>query len=305
MFKKLFDSLFGNKTIIDNNYNSSSISTLEDISNGMGEYASYSFREINDDIKRVKGQEMLDIITKIELNSSQLVDTKFYYTLAIAYRNYCAWFVRGVERKIYLEKTILCLKQSIDISKDNTVSKAELGRLLIEEKIVRNLSKGIEILENLKSINQIPDYLNSVLSKALRQNGQIEFTANYNLCSFEDPSPAVFREERKKFRVLIRECQKMNDEEKLKQVLNQYYNLAVLVTLCYKEHDCNSSVAGSDYEKAMIIVKKVCKKINYSFPNDGHIEDSSFISANDWKTFKKVFGDNTSNLNLNNMKIVE
>ena len=209
--------------------------------------------------------------------------------------------MRRTNRKKYLDKTISYLRESINISKNNTEAKSELGRLLIEEKVIRNLREGIEILKNLKSTNQMPDHLNSVLSKALRQNGDVELSTNYDLCGFKDPSPAVFREERKKFRALIRESKKSNDEEKLKQILNQYYNLAVLVTICYQDHDCNSAVSGSDYDKAIQTVKKICKKINYTYSNDGYIENSNFISANDWKTFKKVFGENSNLLNTNNI----
>lgn len=302
MFKKLFDSLFKNTTT--SNSNNNPISVLEDISNGLGEYASCSFNETNDSIKDKKGKEMLNIIIDIEQNNLQETNTKFYYSLAIAYRNYCAWFVRGSSRKIYLDKTIVYLKKSIHLSKDNVESISELGRLLIEEKIIRNLSEGIEILQKLKSVNQMPDHLNSVLSKALRQNGDIELSTNYNLCNFKDPSPAVFREERKKFRSLIREAKKNNEDEKLKQILNQYYNLAVLVTICYQDHDCNSGVSGSDYDKAIKTVKKICKKINYEYSVDGYIENSNFISANDWKTFKKVFGENINKFYPNDARMI-
>lgn len=44
----------------------------------------------------------------------------------------------------------------------------------------------------------MPSYLNSTLSKAIRQNKGVKLNDTYNLCSFNDPSPAVFREERKK-----------------------------------------------------------------------------------------------------------
>lgn len=301
MITKITEFLLKDKFIMEKEPNN--IKILENISNGIGEYASYAFGEIAPDIKRAKGQEMLDTITKIELNSSKTSNAKLYYALAIAYRNYCAWFVRGIERKLYLEKTTNYLRLTINTSPNHITSKAELGKLLIEEKAIRNLEEGIKILQDLKSTKEMPDYLDSVLTKALRQNRQIEYMANYNLCHFINPSPAVFKEERKKFRALIKESQKRNDEIKLKQILTQYYHLAILVTLCYEGHDCNSAVSGNDYEKAKVIVNRVCQKINYNFSDNGYIENSNFMSENDWKIFEKVFGNTTASLNLNKINI--
>lgn len=296
IIKNLFSLLFKNKNVIENK---NPISILKEISNGMGEYAICAYEETDIEIKRLKNQEMLKIITNIESESSNIRDTNFYYFLAIAYRNYCEWFVRGDNKKIYLNKTISYLKKSLEYSSDNIQASAELGELLIEKKIIRNLSEGIKILENLKSRGQMPNYLNSTLSKALRQNGEIEIVHSYNLCQFIDPSPAVFREERKKFRALIRKYKKIDDQNKLKHILNQYYNLAILVTICYGKHDCNSAVSGQDYEIATKIIKKMCNKINFTFQENGYIENSNFISENDWKIFKKIFGNNDFKINPN------
>ena len=292
MFSKIFNTIFQKN-------NSNDIAVLDEISNGIGEYASCSFNESNIDIKNKKGQKMLSIITSIEKNTTESDDTNLLYSIAIAYKNYCAWFVRGEKRKDYLKKSISFLNKSISASSNNIDAKSELGKLLIEEKVVRDLSKGIKILEKLKNTNQMPEYLNSVLSKAIRQNNGVTLDNTYNLCSFNDPSPAVFREERKKFRKLIRTFKKEKNIDNLKTVLNQYYQLAVLVTVCYGEHDCNSAIAGFQYETAIKTVKNICKKIDYTYTTHGKIVKSNFISENDWKTFIKFFGNNTNNLNVN------
>lgn len=304
MIKNFIRSFFQNKTI-KKDISKNPIEVLQNISNGIGEYALCLSHEISEDTKKVKKQEIINIITKIEQEYNKEDDTDLHYALAIAYRNYCAWFIRDNERKQYLEKVIKHLKKSIEISNENIISKAELGSILIEEKVVRNLSLGIEILQELKSKNQMPDYLNSVLAKALRQSGQIKDSKSYDLCRFKDPSPAVFREERKRFRALIRDCKKSNDEEKLKQVLNQYYNLAILVTMCYKDHDCNSGVSGREYDIAIKLVQIVCRKINYSYQDNGYILESAFISDNDWKTFEKVFGNSDFGINPSQIQIKE
>lgn len=288
MLSKFFTKIF------KHNNNTDDISTLNEISNGLGEYASCSFNESNIDIKYKKGQEMLSIIVSIEKNNIESSDTNLFYSIAIAYRNYCVWFVRSDERKKYLEKSILFLNKSILISSENINAKSELGRLLIEEKVVRDLSKGINILEKLQDARQMPEYLNSVLSKAIRQNKGVKLENTYDLCSFNDPSPAVFREERKRFRELIRTFKKENNIDSLKTTLNQYYQLAILVTVCYGEHDCNSAVAGFQYDNATKIVKNICKKIDYTYSTHGKILKSNFISENDWKTFTNIFGSNTN-----------
>ncbi len=267
------------------------VALLQDVASGTGEYAVYASQEDNFRKRSEKGQEMLSVITSVEERCDALSDSKLYYLLAIAYRNYCAWFIRGDQRKEYLEKCISLLEKSASSSPENVSAKSELGRLLIEEKVIRDLPRGIELLEELEGEGEMPSYLNSVLAKAQRQSGSIEMKRRYDLCQFDDPSPAVFEEERKKFRALIRKYKGQDEIEKLKIVLNQYYNLAVLVTLCYGDHDCSSGVTGRQYDEAIDTVKDFCDKINFSFESKGFIEKSSFISRNDWRNFARAFGE--------------
>ena len=105
------------------------------------------------------------------------------------------------------------------------------------------------------------------------------------------------REERKRFRALIRKYKKQGETDKLKASLEQYYNLAVLVTICYGDHDCNSGVSGWQYDDAVKIVPKLCNEIDFSFVRNGFLDKSNFISKNDWKTFVVVFGKSTKSFN--------
>ena len=272
-----------------NNY----IQRLEELSNGFGEYA--NIQTITKEIE-IKGNELLSQIEQIEELTKSIIDSKLSYALAIAYHSYCSWYKRGDEQKYFLEKSLSLLNKSIVISPNNE-AKAELGHLLIEKKAVRNLAKGIELLEELNQNNQMPSYLNATLSKAKRQLGEIQ-NNSFNLCVFKkDPSPAVFREERKRFRALIRQYKKENRVELLKITLTEYYNLSILVTLCYGNHNCNSAVAGYEYNEAIKIISKVCEHISFSFLDNGVILNSKFISNNDWKTFIKTFGENTKEFN--------
>ncbi len=280
-----FKSLFGkSEEKKESNSLLDLVSELGDVCNGMGEYSSFGMTE---EEKSPKGKEMLSIIQDIELKSKKFNDDELFYLLAIAYRNYTAWYLRGSEREKYLKKCLSMLKK---VSKRHEKGRGELGRLLIEEKVIRDLPRGIEILEELTKQNKLPSYLNSTLAKANRQNGNIEVEDNYSLCKFkDDPSPAVFREERKRFRALIRQYKKDKKTEELKKILNNYYSLVILVTLCYGNHDCNSAVSGTDYNDAIDIVQENCNKINDSYEKSGRIKNSEFISNNDWKTFEKIF----------------
>ena len=297
MFKNLFNSIF--KKEETPNTTANDIDILNEISNGLGEYADCSFNEKSEAVKNKKAQEMLSQIIAIKGKNTNTKDSNLSYALAIAYKNYCAWFVRGNEREKYLNKALSHLKQAITYNSSNTEAKAELGKLLIEEKTIRDLHQGLSVLQELKDNGNLPTPLNSILSKALRQNNDINLDTSYNLCIFTDPSPAVFREERKRFRELIRKFKKEKRDKDLEVVLNQYYQLSVLVTACYGSHNCNSGVAGHQYENAIKLVKNICKKIKYSYQENGKISQSSFISDNDWKTFIKVFGDNQKSLTVN------
>lgn len=284
------------KNIFSNKDDKYYIDTLKELSNGLGEYSNL---ESLNSVSIKKGNELLKKIEDIENNINKSTSSELFYFLAITYRNYSKWYKRGDEQKVYLSKSIKYLNKSLELSSNNINAKEELSRLLIEEKQVRDLEKGISILEDLKENDELPSYLNSTLSKALRQTNKINsIDKDYNYCKFKDPSPAVFREERVLFRKIIKQLKKENDLKELDFVLNRYYNLAVLVTLCYGDFDCNSGTTGKKYDEAIKIVDKYCNKLNYSFQENGYLLESSFISKNDWKYFNHVFGESTKTLTL-------
>jgi hypothetical protein len=263
------------------------ISVLRRISDPLGEYASIG-RPTEADIRR--GNKMLSTIEEIERKSTDIRDSNLFCWLATAYENYCAWYIRGDERKPYLEKVASNYKKAIDIAPGNIEAKAELGRILIEKRLIRNLDMGIEHLEELKGANRLPDYLESILAKAHRQKGNIFLDENYDLTNLS-VAPASFREERIKFRALIKKFKKEKDEENLKKALNQFYNLAVFAVLCYRSDDCYSGVTGRAYERAEKKARKYASNIDYNFKTHGYIKPCKFLSKNDWQNFVKVFGD--------------
>ncbi len=287
MFNKLFKS---RKSPNDSKRIEYSKSQLIEIIDGLGEYASIAFSNEEQSTKSEKAKKMHSLLELIGENHNEDKEAELKYLLAIGYRNYTAWFVRGENRKMFLDKVVFLLREADSIDPRQLDSRAELGRILIDEKVVRNLAEGAEILTSLKLANQLPSHLNSILSKANRQLGILDEEGTFDLCSFSDPSPAVFREERKRFRALIRQYKKEGKEIALEKTLDQFYKLAVLVTICYDDHDCNSGTIGWKYDEAVKLVKKHCNQIDYTYAQNGVIENNKFLSTNDWKVFTNFYG---------------
>lgn len=284
---KLFKSFFKKDSSPPSDNLNKLITILNEISNGLGEYS--SMEKPSEKIIQ-KGNEMLSIINDIESKSKDVKNSKLYFSLAVAYRNYCAWYKRGDERKEFLERVVSNLNKALSLNPDHVGAKAELGRILIENKPVRDLETGLKYLQELKDRNLMPFYLESILAKAYRQIGNISLDEDYDLLKIST-FPAVFREERKKFRALIKKFKKEKDEKNLKKTLNQFYNLAIYAVLCYHDHDFNTGSLGNSFYKAPKYPEKYANKINFSFEEHGIIKYCRFISRNDWQIFIKVFGD--------------
>ena len=297
MLIKILKELFGKKENLG--YEESPINTLLDLT----KYGECMFEE-DKTVKNKKGKEMLSVITTIEKNYRDLKDDDLFYNIAIAYRNYTAWFIRSNEKKYFLENAIENLRKAISLSPENIDARYELSWLLINEKSVRNLVEGIEIAEKMKSEGEMPLPLNSVLARAKRQFSGVEITDIFDLCSFsDDPSPAVFREERIKFRTLIRKLKKEKNIDELKNVLNQYYQLGVMFTLFFGDSDSSSSFGGNARMNAQEMIPKICKEIQYTYRENGRIFNCNYISENDWKNFVKVFGMNNNSFDGQSIKI--
>lgn len=279
-------SVFNNKSIDDY------IHQLKIISNDKGEYS--NIKPLDNDI-RIKGNKMLKLIQDIEYQTKNSKDSNLYYKFAIAYKNYTSWYITGENKEQYLLKTTSLLEKSIELSENNIKAKELLGKLLINEKLIRDLNKGQIILNELKSRNELSSPFTSVLKKAEKQ---IKIDQNYNFCKFKDPSPAVFREERILFRALIKKYKKEKNIKELEETLNHFYTLGILVTMCYGNSDCNSDTSEIKYEKAILIIKKNCKRIRYTFTENGYISNSSFLSSSDWKHFDFVFGKSKKNITM-------
>jgi hypothetical protein len=279
-------SFFNNKSIDDY------IEQLKIISNDKGEYSNK--KPLDDDI-RIRVNKMLKFIQDIEYQTKMSKDSNLYYELAIAYNHYTSWYITGENRKEYLLKITSYLEKSIELSQNNIKAKELLGKLLISEKLIKDLNKGQMILNELKSKNELTSSLNPLLQQAEKQ---IKIDQNYNFCKFTDPSPAVFKEERIVFRALIKKYKNEKNIKELETTLKDLYTLSVLVTMCYGNSDCNSATSEIKYKQAILIIKKNCKRIGYTFSKNGYISNSSFLSSSDWKHFDFVFGKSKKNITI-------
>ena len=118
----------------------------------------YAFAPIENKYDKQK-ERMGLVINRIRDEINQNNNFELFYLFAISIRNFTSWYIRGDERKKYLDEVIFYLEKSIGLNDKFVEAKAELGLLLIEQKVVRNLEKGYSILNGLKNINQLPLYL--------------------------------------------------------------------------------------------------------------------------------------------------
>jgi tetratricopeptide (TPR) repeat protein len=106
-----------------------------------------------------------EVINKVERLYPESNSYDLEYWLGLALRNFTAWFIRGEERKVYLEKAIRHLERAYALSEgtipneypqdkrnildyiDRNTIACEIGYLLIEERVVRDIEKGITYLK--------------------------------------------------------------------------------------------------------------------------------------------------------------
>ncbi len=229
--------------------------------------------------------EMIQEIESFEKNIKSWTHLHHYH-IAIAYRNYNTWYVRGENRKQFLEKMLLHLENSCMMDNNFIESKVELAHVLIEEKIIRNIDKALILIAELIQKDALPSWMNSFVEKAKRWSGNIELPTNNDFSKL-DPTPGVLREERTKLRKLLTDSMKNNDNSS-DIIASRLYNLGLLVAYLYDSHDCNSGVMGMVYDKAEKKHKKIAKKFNFEYL--GRIENAEYLTDTDYKRIEKIFG---------------
>jgi hypothetical protein len=99
-------------------------------------------------------QEQQAMLATIEAVEGQYPDSdsaELEYWLGIAWRNYNAWFVRGDSRRASLETAISHFERAAFLEEGGSTPRwityaSELGTILVEEALVRDLARGIAVL---------------------------------------------------------------------------------------------------------------------------------------------------------------
>jgi hypothetical protein len=258
------------------------IEKLNTMANGLGQSAPVPGNDLSSRAKLMQSA-MEEIEHQVEQETTATVE----YALAIAFRNYGAWYTRGDDRKPYLQRVILHLNRAVALESNHIQAKIELARMLIDEKQVRDLEKGLGIAEELSKNGSLPDWMDSTVQKAKRWKDKFDVRTN-NDFSKVSATPAVLREERIKLRKILGMTLKENDITNARAAAMRLYNLAILVAALYGKHDCNSGVSGIMYDSAEKRIKKVTAKLSYEYL--GRIEGAEFLSNTDYSRIEKVLG---------------
>ncbi len=128
-------------------------------------------------------QEMLKTIEKIEGQYSNTDSAELQYWLGGTWRCYTAWFIRGEERKSYLQKALIHLEKAYTIEASNSGVKqntyaCHLGSLLVEEALIRNLERGIQLLETVFKSTSNYEPLLCNYAEALYKSGDYQKSAD-------------------------------------------------------------------------------------------------------------------------------
>lgn len=188
---------------------------------------------------------------------------------------------------IYLNKSVVVLSQA-----ESVQGKLEFSELLMVIPIIRDSERCKSVLDELIDKGEDLGSYDEYLLRANRLLGILEKQFDPN--SVIKLSYGGFIEERKRYRELIRKYKKLDDTEKLKNILNEFYIVGVLAEVA-KIHE-----GGEVWQnkKIQFVLREIINKLNCTYSMNGRIVGKyEYISNNDWKTFEKIFGKTKVKLN--------
>lgn len=272
-------------------------SILRTLSYSMEYFSNFAFTEDEPTLNEVKPR-MLNIIMICEKYSGGINsgNPDILYNLAIAYRNFCAWYIRGDQRKQYLIKFVNYMEKHLKLDPKNINAIVEYGIEIIENKPIRNLKKAIRLLEYLKNKDLLPEHGLVFLYKAYRWNNQLDKIPSFDLTKM-NLYPGGLREARTLLRKKITECKKTKNEEQLKIELSNLYKLGLFESAIYGDKwDYIDDSNPTNYVD--IFAAMIGSKLNdYSYENSGTLYGSSFLSKRDYSYFAKVWGETHKQIN--------
>ena len=279
---------------MDTNSEKSLQEKLNEISSAVGPFA-----PIPNESSSSKAKAMKSSLDEIDHSVGKDTTSAVEYALAIGFRNFTAWYIRGDERKTYLEKAAAHLKKAIALDPDNKQAKTELASLLIEEKQIRDLDEGLGLAQELQEEGLLPSWMDSIVQKAKRWKGRIEIPIDNDFSKL-DVTPAVLGEERTRLRKILVASLKEKNSHNARIVAIRLYNLALLVAILYGGHDCDSAVSGAMYDSAEKKHKDIGSSLNYEYM--GRIQDANFLSDTDYTRLEKVLGEQKATLSISQIQ---
>lgn len=258
---------------------------------GTGPYASMS---ISDEWQ--EGQKiMLQDLHEFEEYAERYSSSTLFGLAGQGWALFSIWYRRKNDDKTTpLRKAIALTEKALTINSNNEEAKSILGEILIERVQVRDLERGLKLLEELDE----KDYqIQGLISKAKRWLGKLELDTEFEYPDIPLIPLTVLREERAKCRAQIRTLKKGANKEELILVLDHMYRLAILhdaatFVMLNTEHSFNEK----ETRHWDNLLKKLAKRIEeYSYSNNGRIKESNncFLTNNDYKTFSMIFSDSS------------
>lgn len=286
---KIFKNIFSKERDIEQLNENSLIDYATMAFSGMGQYASKS---MTDDWEKWSDKMQGDLLV-FEKKASEYSSANLYIQAGKGWENFTIWYKRKKDDKRKpLKKAISMFEEALKIEPDNIDAKTGLASILIEKKQVRNIEKGVKILNEMPNKT---DEIKNLISKANRWTGNIEFNSNFDYTSIDLIPLTSLREERKKCRALVRGLKKNKEKvDELVKVLNHMYRIAIIHDAAtHVMLNCGYVVNPKHYNLSYKRLQKVTKSIkNYSYNENGKLKESNncFFSDNDYKTFELIFG---------------
>lgn len=127
-------------------------------------------------------QQLLTAIEDIERQHPNSNSAELESWLGGAWNSYTAWFIRGDARKTYLEKAVMHREKAYAIEKGRSGSNwtkyaASLGAMLVDESVIRNVERGVPLLEMVFQSSR--NYMPSLCSyaEAIYRSGDFQKAA--------------------------------------------------------------------------------------------------------------------------------
>ena len=178
-------------------------------------------------------------------------------------------------------------------------SQVELTRILIEEKLVRDLDCALSMAAQLQKEEQLPQWLVPAIEKAKRWAGKAEFPTDSDFSALT-PSPAAIREERTKLRKLLVEQTKCGDRLSASAIAKRLYNLGLLAAYLYDDFDGSSGVSGAAFDAAEHKMRKVNSMFKFDYL--GRIVGAEFLSPADYRRIEAILGVSDRTLAIEEVK---